>query len=101
MHVEWHGRKHGPLMLLLAHLLTQNDEFRRRRTRLIHVIPEETGREQARDHLAQMAESARMTFEPMIVVSENQREAMLNLSQNAYRGCRRTSCRRQSRGAPG
>jgi amino acid transporter len=83
IHIWWHGRRNGPLMLLLAHLLTQNDEFRRRKTRLIHVIPEESGREQAQDHLAQMAERARMVFEPMIVVSENQREVMLNLSKNA------------------
>jgi len=81
--IWWHGRRNGPLMLLLAHLLTQNDEFRRRKTRLIHVIPEEAGREQAQTHLSQMAERARIVFEPMIVVSENQREAMLNLSRNA------------------
>ncbi len=83
IHIWWHGRRNGPLMLLLAHLLTQNDEFRRRKTRLIHVIPEEAGREQARDHLSQMAERARIVFEPMIVVAENQREAILNLSKNA------------------
>ncbi|MGB5344587.1 MAG: hypothetical protein WBN23_00335 [Woeseia sp.] len=83
IHIWWHGRRNGPLMLLLAHLLTQNDEFRRRKTRLIHVIPEEAGREQARAHLSEMAERARMVFEPMIIVSENEREAMLNLSQNA------------------
>jgi len=83
IHIWWHGRRNGPLMLLLAHLLTQNDEFRRRKTRLIHVIPEEAGREQAQAHLTQMAERARMTFEPMIVVSENEREMLLNLSKNA------------------
>ncbi|MGA8203942.1 MAG: amino acid permease [Woeseiaceae bacterium] len=83
IHIWWQGRRNGPLMLLLAHLLTQNDEFRRRKTRLIHVIPEEAGREQARAHLLQMAEKARIVFEPMIVVSENERELMLNLSKNA------------------
>ncbi|MGB5247569.1 MAG: hypothetical protein WBM54_03060 [Woeseia sp.] len=83
IHIWWHGRRNGPLMLLLAHLLTQNDEFRRRKTRLIHVIPEEAGREQAQAHLKEMAERARMVFEPMIVVSENEREAMLNVSKNA------------------
>jgi len=81
--IWWHGRRNGPLMLLLAHLLTQNDEFRRRKTRLINVIPEEAGREQAQEHLLQMAERARMEFEPMIVVSENEREVILNLSKNA------------------
>lgn len=83
IHIWWHGRRNGPLMLLLAHLLTQNDEFRRRRTRLIHVIPDEAGREQAQEHLALMAERARISFEPMVVVSENEREMLLNLSGNA------------------
>jgi amino acid transporter len=83
IHIWWHGRRNGPLMLLLAHLLTQNDEFRRRKTRLIHVIPEEAGRAQAREHLVQMTERARIEVEPMIVVSENLREALLNISQNA------------------
>jgi len=83
IHIWWHGRRNGPLMLLLAHLLTQSDEFRRRKTRLIHVIPEEAGREQARAHLSQLAERARMELEPMIVVSENEREVMLNLSKTA------------------
>jgi amino acid transporter len=83
IHIWWHGRRNEPLMLLLAHLLTQNDEFRRRKTRLIHVIPEESGREQARTYLSETAERARMVFEPMIVVSENPREVMLNMSKNA------------------
>jgi amino acid transporter len=83
IHIWWHGRRNGPLMLLLAHLLTQNSEFRRRKTRLIHVIPEEAGREQAREHLVHMTERARIEIEPMIVVSENLREALLNISQNA------------------
>ena len=83
IHVWWHGRRNGPLMLLLAHLLTQNDEFRRRKTRLIHVIPDEAGRDQARKHLEEMRERARLEFESMIVVSENLREALLNISQNA------------------
>ncbi len=83
IHIWWHGRRNGPLMLLLAHLLSQNDEFRRRKIRLIHVIPEESGRDQAREHLVQMTERARLEVEPMIVVSENLREALLNISQNA------------------
>lgn len=83
IHVWWHGRKNGTLMLLLAHLLTQNDEFRYRKIRLIHVIPQEAGRDQARQHLVQLTELARIEAEPMIIVSENLREALLNVSRNA------------------
>jgi amino acid transporter len=83
IHVWWHGRKNGTLMLLLAHLLRQNDEFRRRKIRLIHVIPEQAGRDQAREHLVQLTEKARIEADPMIIVSENLREALLNVSRNA------------------
>jgi amino acid transporter len=83
IHIWWHGRRNGPLMLLLAHLLAQNDEFRRRRVRLIHVIPDEAGREQARKHLVELTERARIEIEPMIIVTENLREALLNVSRKA------------------
>ena len=83
IHIWWHGRKNGPLMLLLAHLLAQSDEFRRRPIRLIHDIPDEAGRAQARQHLIELTERARIEIEPMIVVTENLREALLNISRNA------------------
>jgi amino acid transporter len=83
IHIWWHGRKNGPLMLILAHLLTQNQEYRRRTIRLIHAIPDEAGRAQALEHLVQMTERARIEVEPMIVVTENLREAIINISQNA------------------
>ncbi|MGD8810033.1 MAG: amino acid permease, partial [Gammaproteobacteria bacterium] len=83
IHIWWHGRKNGPLMLLLAHLLTQNDEFRRRRIRLICVVPDEAGRTRARQHIVDITERARIDVEPMIVVTENLREAMLNVSRGA------------------
>jgi len=83
VHIWWHGRKNGPLMLLLAHLLMQNDEFRHRRIRLVHDVPDEAGRERARQHLVELSERARVEIEPMIVVTENLREALLNISRNA------------------
>jgi len=83
IHIWWHGRKNGPLMLLLAHLLTQNDEFRRRRIRLIHVIPDEAGRAAAKQHIVELTERARIDVQPMIVVTENRREALLNVSRGA------------------
>jgi hypothetical protein len=83
VHIWWHSRQNGPLMLLLAHLLVQNEEFRRRRVRLIYVVPEEAGREHARQHLVELTERARIEIEPMIVVTENLREALINISRKA------------------
>lgn len=83
IHIWWHGRKNGPLMLVLAHLLIQNPEFRRRRVRLIHVVPDEAGRETAEEHLASVTRQARVDADPLIVVTENLREALLNVSRTA------------------
>jgi hypothetical protein len=83
IHLWWHGQKNGPLMLILAHLLAQNPEFRRRKVRLIYVVPDEAGRAQAYEHLVGVTQRARLNVDPMIMVTENLREAMLNVSSNA------------------
>jgi hypothetical protein len=82
-HIWWHGRQNGPLMLMLAHLLAQNPEFRRRKIRLIYVVPDEAARDLARKHLVEVTQRARINFEPTIVVTENLREALLSTSRNA------------------
>jgi amino acid transporter len=83
IHLWWHGQKNGPLMLILAHLLLQNPEFRRRKVRLIYVVPGEAGRAQAFDHLVGVTRRARVDVDPMVMVTGNLREAMLNVSRNA------------------
>jgi hypothetical protein len=83
IHVWWHGRKNGPLMLMLVHLLVQNPEYRRRRVRLIRDVPDESARDTAREHFREIAQRARIDVEPMIIVTENLREALLNVSRNA------------------
>ncbi len=83
IHIWWHGRRHGPLMLILAHLLVQNPGFRRRRVRLIQTVPEEAARDSARAHLVEIAARARIDAEPRIIVTENLREALLTNSRGA------------------
>ncbi len=83
IHLWWHGRQNGPLMLILAHLLVQNPEFRRRKVRLIYVVPDEAGRQHAYEHLVDVTRRARVNVDPMIMVTENQREAMISISGNA------------------
>jgi len=83
IHVWWHGRKNGPLMLMLVHLLMQNAEFRRRRVRLIRDVPEESARDHALEHFREIARRARIEVEPLIIVTENLREALLNVSRSA------------------
>jgi hypothetical protein len=83
IHIWWHGRKNGPLMLILAHLLIQNPEFRRRRVRLMHVVPEEAARDHARQHLLEVSERARIDVDLLVIVTENLREALLKVSSGA------------------
>ena len=83
IHIWWHGRKHGPLMLMLAHLLTQNPEFRRRHVRLMQIVPEDSAREDARAYLLELARATRIDIDPLIIVTDNLREALLQVSQNA------------------
>jgi len=83
IHIWWHGRRNGPLMLLLAHLLVQNPEFRRRTVRLIHAVAEESARESSQEHLAEVTQRARVNAEPMTLVYDNLHEAVINTSREA------------------
>jgi hypothetical protein len=83
IHIWWHGRKHGPLMLMLAHLLIQNPEFRRRRLRLMQTVPEESARDDARAYLLGLIQATRIDLDPLVIVTENPREALLRISSNA------------------
>ncbi|MFK7818389.1 MAG: amino acid permease [Planctomycetaceae bacterium] len=81
--VYWRGKDNGPLMLLLAHLLVQNSQWRGREVRLIRVIPAEAGREEVTKHLEELIDSARITAKPFVVVSQDVKEAIRTTSKNA------------------
>jgi hypothetical protein len=83
IHIWWHGRRNGPLTLMLAHLVVQNPEFRRRRVRLIHVVPDESGRESSEQHLLDLTRRARVDAEPTTLVYESVHEAVVNTSKDA------------------
>ncbi len=78
--VYWRGKENGPLMLLLAHLLTQNSQWRGRELRLIRVIPTEAGRAEVMNHLEELIDSARIRALPLVVVSDNVVEAIQTTS---------------------
>ncbi len=83
VHLWWHGRRNGPLMLILAHLLAQNYELRDRRICLIQVVPDETARESAHEHLVDVTHRARVDAEPVTVVYDSLHEAVANTSRAA------------------
>ena len=81
--VWWRGRENGSLMLLLAHLLAQNDQWRNRRIRLLRAIGDESGRETAERHLSELVEMARIPAEPLVVVSSDVCSAIQEQSRSA------------------
>ena len=67
--VWWRGHQNGSLMLLLAHLLTKNTEWRNRPIRLMRIIENEAGQEEAQLHLRNLADEARIDATPRAIVS--------------------------------
>ena len=69
--VWWRGKANGPLMVLLAHLLTTNDQWRRHQIRLLRVAESEAAVEEMTEHLAGLIESARIKATAHVIVAED------------------------------
>lgn len=67
--VWWRGQKNGQLMLLLAHLLTLNPEWRHRTVRLLRVVDNETAGEEVEKHLRKLSEESRIEAEAVAIVA--------------------------------
>ncbi|MCA9041191.1 MAG: amino acid permease, partial [Planctomycetaceae bacterium] len=81
--VWWRGKKNGSLMLLLAHLLHQNPEWRGNRIRMLRSVPTETGRDEVIKHIEDQSALARISVEPVAIISENAETAIQHHSRNA------------------
>ena len=66
--VWWRGQKNGELMMLLAHLLTQNHEWRHRELRLLRVVDNDAAAEEVEKHLQRLSEESRIEAECLAVV---------------------------------
>jgi hypothetical protein len=75
--------QNGELMLLLAYLLTRNDEWRGRPIRLLRVIENEAGRDEVTRHLTELAEQARIRVVPGAIVSTDVRRSIQETSGHA------------------
>lgn len=81
--VWWRGRQNGELMLLLAHLLTQNRCWRSRPIRLLRTIENEAGREEVLQHLTGLIEQSRIRATPHVIVTDNPQQGIQQTSRSA------------------
>lgn len=68
--IWWRGRKNGPLMLLLSHLLTLNWEWSNAEVRIFRLIQDEAGLQPATEALKQLIDAARIDAKTEVVVSK-------------------------------
>ncbi|MFP6906882.1 MAG: amino acid permease [Verrucomicrobiota bacterium] len=81
--IWWRGQQHGPLMLLLAHLLVQNQEWRNRKIRLLRVVSSEQDQADAKERLLQLAKESRISLEAEVFVSKNVGRKIRSVSAGA------------------
>ncbi len=81
--VWWRGQKNGELMVLLAHLLTLNPEWRTRQIRLLRVIDNPAGRDEVKQHLKELIDSARIQATPQVVVENDPHDAIQQVSESS------------------
>ncbi|TWU20485.1 Amino acid permease [Novipirellula galeiformis] len=81
--VWWRGRANGELMVLLAHLLLQNEHWRGRELRLLRVVDNKAGIEEVRKHLDGLLKEARIPGVTKVVVSKDSELAIQTTSRNA------------------
>jgi hypothetical protein len=84
--VWWRGREHnGDLMLLLAHLLNQNPEWRHANITLRSIVSDETEREELQEALDHMTTEARIEAESEVILKDADR-TVTEIMHDASRG---------------
>jgi hypothetical protein len=81
--VWWRGQKNGALMLLLAHLLHRNPEWRENPIRLLRVTPNAEACEDIEEHLRELAVSSRIDARPVAVLANDVPAAIQERSARA------------------
>ncbi|MFC1597218.1 amino acid permease [Planctomycetota bacterium] len=81
--VWWRGKANGPLMLLIAHLLTINDQWRTRQIRLLRVASSEAARAEMTEHLEGLIETSRIRATAAVIVADDVPRAIQQASGKA------------------
>jgi len=67
--IWWRGRQNGSLMATLAHLLSQNWQWRNSHIRILRVIGDVAGRDSSRQAVRKLVEATRIRAVPRVIVS--------------------------------
>jgi hypothetical protein len=81
--VWWRGKANGPLMLLLAHLLVTNTEWRTRPIRLLRVARSEAATAEMTRHLEELIETSRIPAASQVIVAEDVAQTIQATSRRA------------------
>jgi amino acid transporter len=81
--VWWRGMKNGGLMMLLAHLLKQNPEWRRHEIRVLRVVDTEQAEDEVRQHIVDLCATARISAEPVVFTAPDPLTAIHRVSATA------------------
>lgn len=81
--VWWLGQSNGELMLLLAHLIRQNQGWRSRRIRLRRMLRSAAGKATAVAHLRELCAAARIDAQVDVVLGERFTDTVARRSQHA------------------
>lgn len=81
--VWWRGLQHGPLMLLLAHLIRQTPAWQHREIRLIQCVANRADTGKSLQTLQDLIHTARITATPTVVVADRFAHALSEHSANA------------------
>ncbi len=81
--VWWLGQSNGTLMLLLAHLLKSNIDWRQRKIRLIRAIKDPAGKENTENYLSELTSAARINAEITVFISDDFSQCLQRESTNA------------------
>ena len=81
--VWWRGRANGELMVLLAHLLLQNEDWKDRKLRLLRVVTDNAGIDEVDLHLKNLLKEARIVGETKVVVASDAESAIQQTSRQA------------------
>jgi hypothetical protein len=81
--VWWRGKKNGPLMLLLAHLLATNPRWRSQPIRLMRIAADEAAREEMTRHLDKLIETSRIRATSRVIIAEDVADTIQHTSRQA------------------